>query len=277
MSILIVVVALIVLGILGFLYANKDLSVMSEPFDGVGGSNLENWHGNILANQVGVSSEGLIGDADGKSLWYNYDEKKPGVYGKTSVEFKYADDVKKVDIADAHPSHPVHPTTKQVHAAKPVHPSKQVHVAKPVHHSHPAHPVHPAKQVHKVNHAHKIHQVKHVHPSHQVKQDPDEEVYGTWVDPMAIFPQNNGSFKTKRLVRNRDWANVLVGVPGATPEQAEKHLDKLFSPNGNKMTAADREAIYVDQILNDPIGNASAAEFTPGSLYDTERIQSHLV
>ncbi len=74
----------------------------------------------------------------------------------------------------------------------------------------------------------------------------DPVIYGDWQDPMEIFPLNEGPFKTKRLVRNKDFNAVLLGVPGATPEQINKRLDSIYMPNKNNITAEDRTKILVD-------------------------------
>lgn len=74
----------------------------------------------------------------------------------------------------------------------------------------------------------------------------DSVVYGNWQDPMEVFPVNEGPFKTKRLVRNKDFNAVLLGVPGATPEQINKRLDSIYMPNNNNVTAEDRTKFFVD-------------------------------
>ena len=87
------------------------------------------------------------------------------------------------------------------------------------------------------------------------------------VPAMGNFNQNRGAFKTKRLIRGRDWENVLLGIPGATPEERQEHLDNLFFPlmNADKITAEDRAKMYAHTPLNDPIGNASNSEFVGDS------------
>ena len=125
----------------------------------------------------------------------------------------------------------------------------------------------------------------HGHPAHQKPVpvgpivDPygDKNIYNTWADPMGVFPQNVGAFKTKRLVRNRDWANVLVGVPGGNNEQVDNRLDKMFFPNQTKVTPADRLKMYGDAPLNDPIGFASPGAFMPNQVYNVARIQDRVV
>lgn len=97
------------------------------------------------------------------------------------------------------------------------------------------------------------------------------------VPAMGNFNQNRGAFKTKRLIRGRDWENVLLGIPGATPEERQAHLDHLFFPlmNPDKITAEDRAKMYAHTPLNDPIGNASNGEFVGDSswIYNVKRLQ----
>lgn len=115
----------------------------------------------------------------------------------------------------------------------------------------------------------------HGHPAQTDDEYGNKAVYGEWEDPMGVFPLNTGAYKTKRLVRNKDWASVLVGVPGATPEQLEKRLDKMFYPNKNKITAAERQKMFRSADLNDPIGNASPGEFY-NEMYAADRIKEHM-
>lgn len=74
----------------------------------------------------------------------------------------------------------------------------------------------------------------------------DSVVYGNWQNPMEVFPTNAGPFKSKRVIRNKDWDAVLVGVPGGTPEQINKRLDSIYVPNKNNITAEDRTKFLTD-------------------------------
>jgi hypothetical protein len=101
--------------------------------------------------------------------------------------------------------------------------------------------------------------VKHGFPGVEFKEDPmisgisdeatvstDSVIYGNWQNPMEVFPSNTGPFKSKRVVRNKDWDAVVVGVPGGTPEQINKRLDSIYMPNKNNITAEDRTKYFTD-------------------------------
>ena len=99
--------------------------------------------------------------------------------------------------------------------------------------------------------------------------------------PIGLFNLNRGAFKTKRLIRGRDFENVLLGIPGATPEEREERLDDLFFPlmNPDKITAEDRLKMYAHTPLNNPVGNASNGEFVGDSsfIYNVNRLQDQAV
>ena len=243
---MIIIAGLIVAAVLTYLFINGDLSIESitkdNPFVGIGASsNTSTWHNNIGQNQVAVSAAGLQGAGE-PPVWFNYEMPRPGLYGKPPVEFKYGTDEKRVYMGEY----------KEDEVADHGHPAQQKPVpVKPIPKPVPVEPI--------------------------VDPYGDKNIYNTWADPMGVFPQNVGAFKTKRLVRNRDWANVLVGVPGATNTELDSRLDKMFFPNQKKVTPEDRLKMYGNAPLNDPIGNASSAEFMPNQVYNVNRIQNRVV
>jgi len=239
-----IIAGLLAVAVVIYLFMHGDLSLEptqpDNPFVGIGASSDTNtWHNSIGQNQVAVSSAGLHGAGE-PPVWFNYEMPRPGLYGKPPVEFKYGTDEKRVDMA--------------------MHGEDEV-----ADHGHPAHmkpvPVGPIPVP--------------VEPI--VDPYGDKNIYNSWADPMGVFPQNTGAFKTKRLVRNKDWANVLVGVPGATNTELESRLDKMFFPNQSKVTPADRLKMYGNAPLNDPIGNASPGDFMPNQVYNVNRIQDRVV
>ena len=240
-----IIAGLVVAAVLIYLFVNGDLSIEptqpDNPFVGIGASaNTSTWHNSIGQNQVAVSAAGLQGAGE-PPVWFNYEMPRPGLYGKPPVEFKYGTDEKRVYMGGDY---------KEDEAAEHGHPAHQ----KPA-------PVKP----------------KPVPVESIVDPYGNKNVYDTWADPMGVFPQNVGAFKTKRLVRGRDWANVLVGIPGGTNTELDSRLDKMFFPNQQKVTPADSLKMYDNAPLNDSIGNASPAEFMPNQVYNIDRIQDRVI
>ncbi len=126
-----------------------------------------------------------------------------------------------------------------------------------------------------VNVGHSDEPAEHGHPAHNVVEGDlygDRNIYNTWSDPMGVFPQNKGAFPTKRLVRNRDWANVLVGVPGATNEEYNDRIDRIFFPGKKNVTPEDRERILTNTPLNDPLSFASNSAFVGNTVYNVNKM-----
>jgi hypothetical protein len=255
-----IVAGLIVAAVLIYLFMNGDLSIESitkdNPFVGLGTSaDTATWHNSIGQNQVAVSAAGIRGAGE-PPVWFNYEMPRPGLYGKPPVEFKYGTDEKRVHAAEykdetADHGHPAHQGNPYTNPYTPVVPVPKPVPVKPIPKPVPVEPV--------------------------VDPYGDKNIYNTWADPMGVFPQNVGAFKTKRLVRNRDWANVLVGVPGGNNVEVDNRLDKMFFPNQQKVTPEDRLKMYGNAPLNDPIGNASPPEFMPNLVYNVDRIQNRVV
>ena len=243
-----IIAGLIAAAVLIYLFMNGDLSIESitkhNPFVGIGTSaDTATWHNSIGQNQVAVSAAGIQGAGE-PPVWFNYEMPRPGLYGKPPVEFKYGNDEKRVHAMEYN----AHDTTNPYTPVKPV--PKPVPV-KPIPKPVPVEPI--------------------------IDPYGDKNIYNTWSDPMGVFPQNVGAFKTKRLVRGWDWGQVLVGVPEGNDVQVDDRLDKMFFPNQKKVTPEDRLKMYGNAPLNDPIGNASPAEFMPNRVYNVDRIQDRVI
>lgn len=215
-------------------------------------SNANTWHSNIQQNQIAVTSGGLDHATGPDSvLWYGYET----VYGPGSkvggIEFKEGD-------PSVNPYIPVKP---DIPKPIPVKPDVDPVPVKPVKPNIPGVPT-PSE-----DHHHDMH--------HKL---PIQKAYSyLGVPAMGNFNLNRGAYKTKRLIRGRDWENILLGIPGATPEERQDHLDSLFYPlkNQEKITASDRAQMYTHTPNTDSIGNASDGAIVGDSswVYNMKRIQ----
>ena len=218
-------------------------------------SNVNTWHSNLQQNQIAVTSGGLDHAVGPDSvLWYGYETINGPGSTVGGIEFKEGDPSTNPYIP-AKPDIPVKPDIPKPIPAKPD--------VDPV----PVKPNIPGVPTPSEDHHHEMH--------HKL---PVQKAYSyLGVPAMGNFNLNRGAYKTKRLIRGKDWENILLGIPGATPEERQDHLDSLFYPlkNQEKISADDRAKIYTNTPLNDSIGNASSGTFVGDSswIYNIKRLQ----